>query len=148
MTGTSHPGLIDVYSYWQEKRGDRLAPARADIDPLDLPKLLPWLTILKVFRDPKTDELDFQATLVGTKVVQFMGRDVTNQHFGEIFKGPQAVVIKAAYDRVAREADVCYSQFDAGWMNKDYIFYERLLLPLSDDNKVVNRLMGCTIFHR
>ena len=35
------PSLQTLLAYWYRKRGDRLMPSRADIDPSEFPKLLP-----------------------------------------------------------------------------------------------------------
>ena len=52
----------DCYSYWRGKViGDRL-PSRSDIDPVDIPKLMPHAVILDVRREP---ELDFRYRLIG-----------------------------------------------------------------------------------
>jgi hypothetical protein len=52
----------DCYSYWRGKMiGDRL-PSRSDIDPVDIPKLMPHAVILDVRREP---ELDFRYRLIG-----------------------------------------------------------------------------------
>ncbi len=39
------PRLVRLADYWQDKRRDRSIPFRADIDPVDFPRLLPnvWL---------------------------------------------------------------------------------------------------------
>jgi|TARA_R110002072_G_scaffold123048_12_gene258127 hypothetical protein len=144
----AHADLRALYGYWQDKRAGRLAPTRADIDPLDFPGILPNIFLFKVLRRQDSPELDFQASLMGTRLVQHMGRDDTGKGFAEIFRGAPAVTMKVFYDRVAQTGEVCYSQLDASWMDKKYLFYERLLLPLSDDGVTVNRLIGCSLFHR
>ena len=41
----------DLLAYWQQKRGDRLAPTRGDIEPLDFPKLWGNILMYKVHHD-------------------------------------------------------------------------------------------------
>jgi hypothetical protein len=37
-----------AYAYWEAKRDGRLMPSRSDIDPTDIPKLLPYVTLIEV----------------------------------------------------------------------------------------------------
>jgi hypothetical protein len=36
MAAIEHPTLRQVVEYWLARRGERVAPLRADIDPIDL----------------------------------------------------------------------------------------------------------------
>ena len=38
--------LKDILAYWGSKRAERAMPARRDIDPLEIPKLLPRLLMV------------------------------------------------------------------------------------------------------
>ena len=42
------PRLQRLYEYWRSKVRDRRLPARADIDPLDIPDLLSNLVLIDV----------------------------------------------------------------------------------------------------
>ncbi len=50
-----------LYDYWNKIRGSRKMPARADFDPIDLPKIIPFLSLEDVLYDP----VRFQIRLVG-----------------------------------------------------------------------------------
>ncbi len=52
-----------LYKHWLDLKGDRLMPARADFDPVNVPKVLPYLSLEDVHYDP----IRFQVRLVGTK---------------------------------------------------------------------------------
>ena len=55
--------LHGLWSYWTARCGARLMPRRADIDPVDIPLLLPHLLLLE------TDEQKrFRYRLVGTAI--------------------------------------------------------------------------------
>lgn len=51
-------------AYWQRLRGTRAMPSRADIDPVAICHLLPFVTLVDVLSDP----LDFRCRLVGGEV--------------------------------------------------------------------------------
>jgi hypothetical protein len=67
---------IDLYRYWLAKRAGCRMPARRDLDPCDIPKLLPYVMIVE-----KVDDR-FRWRLVGTAVAQEAGRDLTGSIVG------------------------------------------------------------------
>ena len=79
QAGIGHPMLSGLYAYWDVKRGDRLMPARADLDPLDIPQVLSHLILLDVTHDP----LRFRVRLYGTEVADLRGRDLTGRYLYE-----------------------------------------------------------------
>ncbi len=61
------PELIEFLAYWNEKRGARQFPARLDIVPREIEKLLPWLHMHDVVDGGK----DFHIRLAGTAISEF-----------------------------------------------------------------------------
>ncbi len=139
-----HPSLRRLFAYWEKKRGDRLAPARSDIDPVDLPDILPHMFIYRVLDGGG----DFRMSLFGTALVDVFGRDFTGESFNNIFMGPDRDAILKEYRQVALDARPVCARHDANWINRDHVTYERLLLPVSEDGKTVSRLFGATYFDR
>lgn len=132
------PRLRELYAYWNDKRGERVAPRRADIDPLDLPRLLGNILICEVHDPPR----DFTFRLFGTALVDAVGRDLTGARFSTLFSRDVAPDIVREYEMVADRCAPVISRQDAGWAQKSHVRYERLLLPLSDDGERVNRILG------
>ena len=64
----------DGYTYWRSKAKDGQLPARSDINPVDIPRLMPHVVILDVRREPV---LDFRYRLIGTYVVEHLCADRT-----------------------------------------------------------------------
>jgi len=67
--------LAELHAYWQQCCQGRPFPARADIDPIDIPSLLEHVLLADVLRDP----LDFRYRLVGGHIVEHAGRNVQGQ---------------------------------------------------------------------
>ena len=86
----------DFYRYWQTKRAGRLMPTRADVDPVEIPHLLPYVTLVE-----PDGEGFYRYRLMGTAVVQQLGRDLTGQRIGHYVK-PEAygAKMRAIYDEV------------------------------------------------
>jgi len=62
---------IEFLSYWNAKRGARRFPARADIVPREIIKLLPWINIYDVIDGGR----DFHIRLIGTALTTVLGED-------------------------------------------------------------------------
>src|SRR5260370_37561181 len=67
---------IDLYRYWLAKRADRSMPVRRDINPGDIPALLPYLMIVD-----KVDDR-FRYRLVGIATAREIGHDPTGSLVG------------------------------------------------------------------
>lgn len=135
-------GHRKLYAYWDSKRGTKLAPARKDIDPIEIRDLLPHIFMFDVLRHPT----DFKMRLHGTHLAEVMGRDNTGDFFQKMYQGDHAKKLWDIYCDVANDFSVIYSQHSAAWMAKDYVYYERLLMPLSDNGKDVDILLGISYF--
>src|SRR5687768_5977288 len=73
--------LQDALTYWESKRAGRAMPARRDLDPvLEIPKLVPWVVLVDVLRDP----LDFRFRLIGTGIVDRSHANYTRKLFSEL----------------------------------------------------------------
>jgi len=87
---------LDLYRYWRAKRGERLMPARGDLDPIDFAPLLPYLMLVERVG------LQYRYRLIGSGLTQQLGRDVTGAVVGSQFSNAsEAIAVKRAiYDRV------------------------------------------------
>src|SRR5436190_2826857 len=73
--------LHQVHAYWQSRRAGRQMPSRSDIDPTDIPGLLPFVFLVEVLNEPR----DFRFRLAGTHFSEFAGMEVTGRTIGEVF---------------------------------------------------------------
>ncbi|KKJ78660.1 hypothetical protein WH95_00795 [Kiloniella litopenaei] len=136
MLEFSYPEHQQLYDYWDSKRGDRFAPCRGDIDPIDFPHLLPNLCLYKVHRNP----LRYEATLMGTRVVEIWGIDYTGKFVEDIVLGPVYDQVTEQFKYVVTHKEPTLNDLDASWLDKDYVKYSRLMLPLSENGTDVDRL--------
>jgi hypothetical protein len=129
------PVIRQAGLYWRGKVKDGKLPARGDIDPLEIPALLPHLILWNVERSP----LRFRGRLVGSHVVNMSGRDATGRYVDFI---DDHGVIEAEYRAVAASGLPRYQECRAHWPNHDHKYYGRLLLPLAQDGRSVDMLFG------
>ena len=129
---------LDLYRYWDSKRSGRRMPARRDIDPGEIRHLLPHLTIVETL-----GEDNFRYRLVGTRVVQDLGRDVTGTPVGARVQPPAyAASLRAIYARVVtdiRPLFVTGNYRNPGRGMTHAI--SRLLLPLGEAETAANMVL-------
>jgi hypothetical protein len=136
---------LDLYRYWFAKRGSRIMPSRSDLDPADIPVLLPYMMLV--------DKLDNQLRwrLVGTAAVLEIGREPTGDLVGShISTAPEtAAAVRATYERVFTTADPILSTGELEVKSGANHNISVLLLPLSDDGAGVNMAVSTLIarFH-
>lgn len=126
-----------LYAYWNEVRGERLAPRRLDIEPARIGAVLPDTFILERI-DAKTSRF----RLAGTRICEA---------FGTEFRGLNIFELVGEEDRITlqRQIAVIGSQGAAGLflMSAETgegvaARAELLLLPLTHTREVVDRFLG------
>lgn len=128
----------DCYSYWRGKViGDRL-PSRSDIDPVDIPQLMPHAVILDVRREP---ELDFRYRLIGTYVAEHLFKDHTGSWFSEIEyqRAPSTIWQNCAH--VIETGKPLLPETPYVGPNQGFKSVEDVILPLADDGETVDSLL-------
>ena len=135
------PELREVKDYWLAKRGTRKLPRRADIEPVELRRHLPYLSLVEVLGDAE----DFRFRLLGTEITHVLQRDSTGKTVREIYAQaePEALNWMLEVYRIAatRQCPVL-RRGTLRVIHKDYIAFESLHLPLSDDGDRVNMFLG------
>jgi hypothetical protein len=126
-----------LYLYWRGKCHDGRLPRRADIDPIEIPKLLPYLTMVEVV----DDERRFVYRLVGTKEVDIRGQDPTGKSVGEAYYGPSIEDAYSFYSRCATSGQPVYDETPFVGPDGRYCDDELLFLPLTDDGNKVTRIL-------
>lgn len=133
-----HDSLRRLYAHWNEKRGSRRYPARADFDPLEFGFVLGNLSLIDVLHDP----LRFRVRLQGTMAAARLGYDMTGKFADEIpdpeFREVALATYRTLIERGEPMRDVRETMLDY----KPHR-YEIIWLPLSDDGERINMLIAC-----
>ncbi|MEQ9609602.1 MAG: PAS domain-containing protein [Kiloniellaceae bacterium] len=114
-------------------------PARADIAPEEILKLLPYIFMLDVVDEGGTQ--DFRFRLVGTAIVEIEGEH-TGRLLSEMFPDREAyrVLWQQYHDAAAGKVWVRHETLR--WQGRDHLHYEVILAPLQDDAGGVTMLIG------
>lgn len=143
-THLDDPLLREIYGYWQGKRGTRRMPARRDIDPVEVPRLLPHLLISAVIDGGER----FRYRLAGTAIARAFGRDPTGKAIDEVIDGGNYDHITELHRTVCRERAALFAESAAALRRRDKnLFAKRVLLPLSDDGAEVNQILSLMTFY-
>lgn len=142
MAAPAHGDLRDFLAYWQSKCRDGQLPLRADIDPIDIPKLLPNVLLIDVIGQPAHD---FVYRLLGTTIVDIDGVDFKGSLLSEMVPTAEAFhhIWQHHLDAAAGIVELRYDTMR--WVrdnSRGHIDYLILLLPLRRGGNEIQTLFG------
>ena len=141
MNSVKSPRLRGLLDYWERKRGGRPMPARADIDPVEIPELLAHLILIDVEDGPS-----HRVRLVGTEIASRYGADFTGKCLEDIDFGELRQTVLDAYLACSRSAAPYVSESFFTSASGVYTSMERLILPLSQNGETAEKLLACIAF--
>lgn len=136
------PILFALHQYWSAKCAGNKAPRRADIDPVDIPDLLPHVSLIEVLEDGER----YRIRLAGTKVEERFGCSLTNRIVDEVMHGPYLDYLQGLYQRLLRDFAPLYSESSFEPDSTKKLRVKRLMLPLSNDQETVNMILTGLIY--
>ena len=131
------PLVRELFAYWQRKAAGRIGPMPREIEPGEIKRLLPYLAIADVIREP----LDLRFRLVGTGIVEAVGDDFTGKRFSEMRVTTGRDIWLAHYARVVDQRGAFYGHY-RGEIGPDSLrFVDHGAFPLSSDGETVDRII-------
>lgn len=140
--------LRRLVAYWLDRRRGRTMPARRDIDPVDIPWVLPFIWLNDVV-PPATaaDGLRFRCRLAGEAINAVHRRSVRGLMLEDYVPADDLPVVTEQYSAVAQTPLVLHSTGRVYHRTRQYLVGERIVLPLSaDGGGTVAVLLGATIY--
>lgn len=137
------PVLGPALAYWDRKRGGRGAPARRDIDALEIPTaLLPFLQIT----EQAEGDGRIRFRLVGTGIVEAYGADPTGKYMDEIYSGERLRRVRANYRAVctSRHPILVVNRYRS--RSPASRVCHRLIMPLADDGVTIRQFLTAIRF--
>lgn len=114
-------------------------PARADIDPADLKRILPNITLSKIDRESRR----VRYTLVGTRCVAHAAMDYTGHYLDELdFSCDLDTDWHEVYRTLCREKRPVLGLVRAAMKDGKVCEMAEVLLPLSDDGETVTHCIS------
>ncbi len=132
-----HQSTRTVFDYWNEKRGNRPAPMRAEIDPTAIRHALSdTFTLAADF----TDQLRFR--LAGTRVCALFSREIKGEVFSALWSEASGNSIDDLLSIVAHETTGAVAGLTARTEDGAETDLELLLLPLAHIGHARVRALG------
>lgn len=134
------PILREGLDYWLSKRGASGLPARRDLDPTEIPRLLPYVELSEVI----DEGADFRFRLVGSHLVDTDDINPTGKTFSAFFRNPTYARYQLAlYRWVVHRQRPLYSGSRIPLPARGHaVLTERLYLPLSGDGRRVDLVLN------
>lgn len=142
------PRHRELFDYWRSKmpqgaESGRL-PSRKQIDPVEIPKLLPWFSLIEVDWSQGAPRFRFRSA--GTGVAERFGRNVTGRKFEDIYSGDFLKRQTATFAKVATSGMPIRTEMLAPIAKKEFLVCQRLLLPLASDGHRVDQVISLIVF--
>jgi hypothetical protein len=129
-----HPKLQSLHDYWMAQHAGTPVPVSDVVDPDDLK---PWLGNLLVMDVVEGDNFIYSyygKSFADAFQADMMGRSI------ELLPEAQRTVLQAEYDRVRRDRVPATRVYTADFDGQPAT-WERLVLPLSSDGEIVDKLL-------
>ena len=135
------PKIRALYEYRNAKRGNSSYPKRADLDPLEIPKLIEHLSLVEIrSTDPR-----FVYRLVGTSVARALRHDPTGRPVGENARLSEREAVLARYNFVADNGCLIFHSAVLQEQTNDFTTVQRLMLPLGPPAGPPNMILSLVI---
>lgn len=132
-----HAASRELYAYWQELRGRRPAPQRAEIEPSAIRQILGEAFILAL-----DHAAGYPFRLAGTRVCALFGRELKGESFVRLWDERSQTTIVELLRVLADEWVGTVAGVTAHNTSGDSVELELLLLPLSATRPSLQRTIG------
>lgn len=129
------PLVLDFRLYWLDKRRGRALPAPGDIDPTEIPHLLPSIVMAEYVGDPAR----VRYRLVGTLQVYQNGLDFTGLFLNELDWGTYNAFVHNVHARLRATAAPVFGAYEWDLRDSGRALVEFGSFPLSEDGTRVTR---------
>ena len=130
-----------LLSYWRSLIAEPDIPDRADFDPIEVSKLLPFLFMLDVEPCGR-----LKIRLMGTELAQRLGADGTGKYVDELISGAYLDRMNEMFALAISQRQPVHSASRYQVPDREHIFVERLLLPLTNGSDAVDIILSIQSF--
>lgn len=135
------PDLARLHEYWNTKRGARMMPSRADVDPAEIGWILPDVYLIEVVPPPEL----YRTRLAGGNLIEFYGKDYTGHPVLEPVPSEMHESVLAFLDHIIESRTPIFVAGRVNWfVPMRHKHFESCLMPLSADGVVANMILGAT----
>ncbi|PLR23728.1 histidine kinase [Caulobacter zeae] len=128
----------EMFAYWASLRRGASLPARGDLHPSGIKRLLPTVSLIDVVREPR----DYRLRLAGTGLYGVYGREITGKALGEVYNTAAGDYWRKELDKVVDERRPGVGVHSLAWRGAPHVSILWLRLPLATNGKDVDMILG------
>jgi hypothetical protein len=134
-----HQANCDLFNYWNECRGIRLAPDRSEIDPSAIRQVLGDTLIIEADGLAK-----FPLRIAGTRLCALFGRELKGENFTSLWQASSQMAIRELLAVVMEEKVGIVAKINATTNDSTILAVdlEMTLLPLAYKSRSEARVLG------
>lgn len=132
------PVLLELFDYWRDRTDGSSIMPRSALVPHEIPRLLPHVFIMGIEDGGKR----FKYRLIGGHIQENVGRNITGLYLDQFRKGPALDHLTEFFGTCARDVTPGKSVSSLSGESNTLAVYHRLILPMSQDGKTVDQLLG------
>lgn len=136
------PEQRQLYDYWLSRGEGGAIPCRADINPADIPRLLPFVSLVDVEQDIERSRV----RLAGTRLRDVYDREITGSSLEDLDLGESRDYWMAAYRHTALDGKPTQGIVRGPRVNKEHLVQYWLRLPLAAPDGGVHMVLGLDYF--
>lgn len=127
----------ELFAYWSSLRADATVPPRRRLDPGDIKRLLPTVSLIEVLPDA-----DYRVRLAGTGLYNVYGREITGCRLGEVYNTAAADYWRDELGRVVKSRKPGAGVHNLAWKGASHLSLIWIRLPLVTRGDEVGMILG------
>jgi len=128
----------EMFAYWASLRRGASLPARGDLHPSNMKRLLPTVSLIDVVKEPR----DYRLRLAGTGLYGVYGREITGRMIGDVYNTAAFDYWRKELDKVVDERRPGVGVHSLAWRGAPHMSILWLRLPLASNGKDVDMILG------
>ncbi|MEZ5850906.1 MAG: PAS domain-containing protein [Hyphomicrobiaceae bacterium] len=126
-----------LFKYWNDVRGDRLAPLRLEIEPMRISPILAETFILE-----QADHHSFTFRLAGTRLCDQIGSELRGTDFLDLVGEDDRETMELAMADVSQRGAVAVFEIEMCDASQRSVHFEAVVLPLLHARDSISRYLG------
>ncbi len=132
----------EILGYWRSRRERGRLPGRAQIDPSDLKRHLPTISLTEIRPSDGAAARDYRLRLAGTGLYGVYGGEITGKRLSDVYAPEAAAYWREELDKVVETRAPGVGLHSLAWRGAPHLSILWLRLPLSGDGERVNMILG------
>jgi hypothetical protein len=131
----------EMFAYWASLRRGASLPARIDLHPAGIKRMLPTVSLIDVKRDPE-GLVDYRLRLAGTGLYSVYGREITGKTLNDVYNTAATEYWRRELDKVVHERRPGVGVHSLAWKGSPHMSILWLRLPLASNGRDVDMILG------